>query len=214
MQLIQEYFPKLNPRQTECLIRMGALYTYWNVRINLISRKTAENFYKQHVLHALGIAKVINFLPGACIMDVGTGGGFPGIPLAILFPESQFLLIDSIVKKIKAVKAITKELDLNNVQLQCIRVEAVEEKFDFILSRAVTQIPQLYNWVKDKFRTKSQHVLPNGILSLKGGELSEELKNFPQAVEFPLTDYFKIAFFEGKKVVYIPKNHTIHNIRI
>lgn len=195
-------------------MEMRALYTYWNVRINLISRKTAEDFYKQHVLHALGIAKVINFLPRARIMDVGTGGGFPGIPLAILFPESQFLLIDSIIKKIKAVQAITQELDLNNVQIHCIRAEVVEKKFDFILSRSVTQMPQFYYWIKNKFRTKSQHALPNGILSLKGGDLSEELKDFPQAVEFPLINHFKMAFFEDKKVVYIPANHSMYNKRI
>ncbi|XOD67260.1 MAG: 16S rRNA (guanine(527)-N(7))-methyltransferase RsmG [Flavobacteriales bacterium Tduv] len=204
MESIKKYFPDLTPQQIECLTHMENLYHYWNARINLISRKTIEAFYQQHVLHALGIAKILQFLPGTHIMDVGTGGGFPGVPLAIAFPECQFFLIDSIIKKIKAVRVIIQELGLNNVEIRCVRAEDINEKFDFITNRSVTQMPQFYSWVKNKLRLESQHQLRNGILSLKGGDLTEELKNFPQAIEFSLKNHFKESFFKSKKVIYLP----------
>ncbi|WGH27894.1 MAG: 16S rRNA (guanine(527)-N(7))-methyltransferase RsmG [Candidatus Bostrichicola ureolyticus] len=205
MLTLTKYFSELNNQQIERFIQMKNIYMYWNTRINLISRKTIiNNFYEHHVLHSLGIAKIINFLPKSYIMDVGTGGGFPGIPLAILFPESQFLLIDSIKKKTKVVELISYELGLINVNISCIRANDVKDKFDFIISRAVTRIQYLYKWVKGKFLSKNRHNLPNGIFFLKGGDLSKELKNFPQAKEYYLIDYFNQKFFYTKKVVYLP----------
>lgn len=204
MKLIQKYFPKLNSRQLEQFSKMKEIYYYWNKKINLISRKSFESFYQNHVLHSLGIAKIVSIMPGSNIMDVGTGGGFPGIPLAILFPDSDFLMVDYREKKIKATKSISKELFLNNVRTICIRAEKTKGKFDFILNRAVTKIPRFYAWVKGKFISKSKHIIPNGIFYIKGGDLSEELRLFPKAIEFTLMNYFKIAFFYGKKVVYLP----------
>lgn len=204
MELIKKYFPTLTIKQINNLIQMENLYIYWNSRINLISRKTIQDIYQQHILYSLSISKVIQFSPKTYIMDVGTGGGFPGIPLAIIFPEIQFFLIDSINKKIKVIKDITEKLNLNNVFSYCIRVEQVNKKFDFILSRGVAKIPKFYSLVKNKFQFKSQNILNNGIFYLKGGDLTEELKNFPQAIEFPISNYFEEYFFITKKIVYIP----------
>lgn len=203
--IIKKYFPNLTLQQEQQFETLQALYEYWNAQINVISRKDIELLYERHVLHSLGIAKVIEFKPTTNIMDVGCGGGFPGIPLAILFPETNFYLIDAIGKKIKVVNAIAEAIGLKNVKAEHKRAEEVKQTFDFIVSRAVTEAPVFYSWVQNKVSRKQLNVLPNGILFLKGGELTEELKPFnKRAVLYNLKDYFKEDFFETKKVVYIP----------
>lgn len=203
--IIKKYFPNLTLQQEQQFETLQALYEYWNAQINVISRKDIELLYERHVLHSLGIAKVIEFKPTTNIMDVGCGGGFPGIPLAILFPETNFYLIDAIGKKIKVVNAIAEAIGLKNVKAEHKRAEEVKQTFDFIVSRAVTEAPVFYSWVQNKVSRKQLNVLPNGILFLKGGELTEELKPFnKRAVLYNLKDYFKENFFETKKVVYIP----------
>jgi 16S rRNA (guanine527-N7)-methyltransferase len=205
MQIIQEYFPNLSETQKEQFAQLLPLYQDWNSKINVISRKDMEQFYEHHVLHSLGIAKVIQFKSGTKVLDVGTGGGFPGIPLAILFPETDFFLVDSIGKKIKVVNAVAEAIGLKNVRAQQVRAEELKEQFDFVVSRAVTVLPEFQGWVKNKFLKKSFSNLPNGILYLKGGDLTEELTPFKGKVKtFELKDYFKEEFFETKKVVYLP----------
>jgi len=196
--LILNYFPELTSRQFPQFQQLKEIYGYWNARINVISRRDIAHLYQRHVLHSLGIAKVIQFKPGTRILDVGTGGGFPGIPLAIMFPTSDFHLIDSIGKKIKVVEAIKKELELNNITTEQSRAENVSSKYDFIIGRAVTQLPVFLNWIKDKFRKKSFNELPNGIFYLKGGDLNNNGGRI-----YHLKSYFKEDFFETKKVVYI-----------
>ena len=204
MKAITKYFTNLSHRQSEQFDQLVHLYKDWNEKINVISRKDMDEFYERHVLHSLGIAKVQSFLPGSKIMDIGTGGGFPGIPLAILFPDTQFLLVDSIGKKITVVKEVAKALDLNNVQAIQERAENVKVVFDFIVSRAVTNMDDFTKWTKHKIRKRSVHELNNGILYLKGGDLSEESQHFPKARIFDLSDHFKEDFFETKKVVHLP----------
>jgi len=204
MEEILNYFPDLTDEQRKQFEQLEGLYTDWNAKINVISRKDIQELYVKHVLHSLGIAKVMSFLPGSTVLDVGTGGGFPGIPLAILFPETNFYLIDVIAKKIKVVNEVANALGLKNVNAEQIRAALVEEKFDFIVSRAVTNMPDFVDWVRYKTKKENQHDLDNGILYLKGGDLKEELKFYPKAVEFPLSSIFDHEFFEAKKVVYLP----------
>jgi len=183
---------------------LGSLYTEWNERINVISRKDIDHLYERHVLHSLAIAKVISFAPGARILDVGTGGGFPGVPLAILFQETQFHLIDSIGKKLKVVDAVAQALQLQNIATQNIRAEQLSEKYDFVVSRAVTSLSAFLPWMKGKFTEHNRHTLPNGMLFLKGGDLANELLPYRDRVSiFPISDFFSNPFFEEKKVVYL-----------
>lgn len=204
MEEIIKHFPNLTEAQLQQFEKLASLYEEWNARINVISRKDIDELYTRHVLHSLGIAKIMEFNPGATVLDVGTGGGFPGIPLAILFPETNFYLIDVIAKKIKVVQEVANALGLQNVKAEQMRAENVKEEFDFIVSRAVTNMPDFVKWVKDKVKKKQGHELPNGILYLKGGDLAEELQDFPKATLYNLSDYFKDEFFETKKVVHLP----------
>ena len=208
MEEILKQFPNLTELQKEQFAKLDFLYHDWNAKINVISRKDIDELYTKHILHSLGIAKVIKFEPGTFVLDVGTGGGFPGIPLAILFPETRFYLIDVIAKKIKVVQAVAEALELKNVKAEQMRAELVKGDFDFIVSRAVTNMPDFVSWIKDKIKKKSKHELRNGILYLKGGDLTEELKDFPKATEYNLSDYFEDEFFETKKVVHLPLKFT------
>ncbi|TCK67364.1 16S rRNA m(7)G-527 methyltransferase [Winogradskyella wandonensis] len=207
MELILKYFPNLTELQISQYEALLGLYKDWNSKINVISRKDIDELYLRHVLHSLGIAKVITFNSGSSILDVGTGGGFPGVPLAIMFPECQFHLVDSINKKLKVINGVAEALELNNIKTTHSRVEAIDEEFDFIVSRAVTAMPEFTKWVKGKILKRQQNELKNGILYLKGGDLTEELKQYTTVKLFPLTDYFEEDFFETKKVVYLPMKH-------
>ena len=203
--MLQHYFPNLTKTQQQQFAQLQGLYEHWNAQINVISRKDIDFLYERHVLHSLAIAKVIHFKPDTNVMDIGTGGGFPGMPLAILFPEVNFFLVDSIGKKIKVVNEVAKALGLKNVKAKQSRGEEVKEKFEFIVSRAVTEFPLFYRWVQNKISNNQFNNLPNGILYLKGGDLSEELKDFKKRVIiYDLKDFFKEEFFETKKVVYFP----------
>jgi 16S rRNA (guanine527-N7)-methyltransferase len=204
MEAILNHFSELSQTQKSQFSKLKGLYAYWNAQINVISRKDIDELYNRHVLHSLGIAKVQNFNKNTAILDVGTGGGFPGIPLAILFPESNFYLVDAIGKKIKVVNEIIKGLQLQNVKAEHIRVEKVKGEFDFIVSRAVTNMDDFVKWTRKKIAKKQRNSLKNGILYLKGGDLTEELRNFPKATIYNLADYFEDSFFETKKVVHIP----------
>ncbi|MDI5886600.1 16S rRNA (guanine(527)-N(7))-methyltransferase RsmG [Flavobacterium yafengii] len=204
MDEILKYFPNLTDIQKEQFEKLDFLYHDWNEKINVISRKDIDALYTKHILHSLGIAKIIKFEPGTYVLDVGTGGGFPGIPLAILFPETRFYLIDVIAKKIKVVQAVAEGLELKNVKAEQMRAENVKGDFDFIVSRAVTNMPDFVSWVKTKIKKNNKHELKNGILYLKGGDLTEELKDFPKATEYNLVDFFEDDFFETKKVVHLP----------
>jgi 16S rRNA (guanine527-N7)-methyltransferase len=208
MDEILKYFPNLTDIQKEQFAKLDFLYHDWNAKINVISRKDIDELYTKHILHSLGIAKIVKFEPGTFVLDVGTGGGFPGIPLAILFPETRFFLIDVIAKKIKVVQAVADALELKNVKAEQLRAELVKGDFDFIVSRAVTNMPDFVSWIKDKIKKKSKHELKNGILYLKGGDLTEELKDFPKATEYNLADFFEGEFFETKKVVHLPLKFT------
>ncbi len=201
---IFEYFPNLSETQRTQFRQLDILYKDWNQKINIVSRKDIEELYLRHVLHSLGIAKIQEFRDGSQVMDVGTGGGFPGIPLAILFPNVHFTLVDSIGKKIKVVEEVVAGLGLENIATINARVEEVPGQFDFIVSRAVAAMPTFVHWVKGRIKKESVHDRRNGILYLKGGDLSEELQNYKTVEIFDLTDYFKESFFETKKVVYLP----------
>jgi 16S rRNA (guanine527-N7)-methyltransferase len=204
MDVIAHYFPDLSPLQIRQFSELKDLYLHWNAQINVISRKDTEHFYERHVLHSLAIAKIVKFLPEAAVLDIGTGGGFPGIPLAIMYPKVQFHLVDSIGKKIKVVQEVSKALGLQNVKASHARAESIKDRYDFIISRAVTQMPVFLTWVKGKSAKKNAHDLKNGILYLKGGDLTQELTNLNYPFkEFPISDFFKEAFFETKKVVYV-----------
>jgi 16S rRNA (guanine527-N7)-methyltransferase len=204
METILKYFPNLTETQISQFTKLEELYRFWNAQINVISRKDINEIYIRHVLHSLGIAKIQEFKPGASILDIGTGGGFPGIPLAILFPETNFYLVDSIGKKIKVVQEVTQALELKNVKAEHTRAELVKGQFDFIVSRAVTKMEDFVKWTKNKISKKNNHELKNGILYLKGGDLTEELQIYSSAKLFDLTDCFEEEFFETKKVVHIP----------
>ena len=204
MDLLLKYFPNLTQHQISQFSQLQELYKDWNLKINVVSRKDIDELYLRHVLHSLGIAKVVQFKPNTKVLDVGTGGGFPGIPLGILFPETQFHLVDSIGKKIKVVNDVTEGLGLQNIKTIHGRVEEIKGTYDFIVSRAVAQMETFVFWTKGKINKKQQHPIKNGILYLKGGDLSDELNKYTSATIYDLTDYFKEDFFETKKVVHLP----------
>jgi 16S rRNA (guanine527-N7)-methyltransferase len=204
LEIIQHYFPTLSNRQAEQFAQLDQLYRLWNDQINVISRKDIDQLYEHHVLHSLAIAKVMPFAANTRVLDVGTGGGFPGIPLAIMFPEVQFMLVDSIGKKLKVVEAVSNELKLNNVQTFHGRAEIVKGSYHFVVSRAVTTLSEFWKWIDLKFARESFNALPNGVLYLKGGDLQEELKPFKQAQVYPIKDFFTEEFFETKAVVHVP----------
>jgi 16S rRNA (guanine527-N7)-methyltransferase len=201
---IEEQFSFLTPHQLNQFQQLGDLYAHWNSQINVISRKDMDSFYERHVLHSLGIAKVMHFQPQTRVLDVGTGGGFPGVPLAIMFPDTQFHLVDSIGKKIKVVQAVTDELGLTNVTATHGRAEKVQGKYHFVVSRAVTRIKPFWSWVSKKFDYESFNELPNGVLYLKGGDLTEEMEELGKPYsDFPLSDFYPQEFFETKKVIHL-----------
>jgi len=205
MELILKYFPDLTETQIEKFTRLEELYKDWNSKVNVISRQDIDTLYERHVLHSLGIAKVMQFKSGTSVLDVGTGGGFPGIPLAIMFPDTQFHLVDSIGKKIRVVQEIAGALDLKNVKAEQIRAEKLEDTYEFVVSRAVTRITPFVGWVRKNISRNSFHSLRNGILYLKGGDLAEELAELNMKTRtYDLSDYFTEEFFETKKVVYVP----------
>jgi 16S rRNA (guanine527-N7)-methyltransferase len=198
------YFPDLTNHQKQQFEQLPELYNFWNNQINVISRKDIDELFERHVLHSLGIAKVMSFLPGEKVLDVGTGGGFPGIPLAILFPDTEFYLVDSIGKKIKVVQEVAKAIGLKNLRASHLRAEQVNEKFDFVVSRAVTRLGEFYPWVRGKFNKESKNALANGILYLKGGDLQQEITESGLKVQqYYLKDYFTEEFFETKQVIYV-----------
>jgi len=208
VELIEKYFPDLSEKQKNQFAQLEELYAEWNEKINVISRKDMDSLYEKHILHSLGIAKVMEFVPGTKVLDIGTGGGFPGIPLAILFPEVQFTLVDSIGKKITVVKEVSEGIGLQNVTAIHTRAEELKEKFHFVVSRAVTQMPVFLTWLKGKFEKQNLNAKPNGVLYLKGGDLSEELTGLKTEI-FPLENYFESEFFETKKVVYLSKENFL-----
>jgi len=205
MNSIFRYFFTLTYKQKQQFGRLQELYAFWNAQINVISRKDIDNLYVNHVLHSLSIAKLVAFKEQTTILDVGTGGGFPGIPLAILFPQAQFHLTDSIGKKVKVAQNIAQELELSNVECTQIRAEQLTDKYDFIVSRAVTSLPVFYNWVRKKINTSSFNDIKNGILYLKGGDIDEEIKQIQhQAVTYPIGIWFEESYFTEKYIVHIP----------
>jgi 16S rRNA (guanine527-N7)-methyltransferase len=205
LSLLLKYFPELSGRQQQQFAELGPLYQSWNEKINVVSRKDIDNLYMNHILHSLGIAKVMSFLPQAEVLDVGTGGGFPGVPLAILFPETRFHLVDSIGKKITVVKEVSAGIGLTNVMAEQRRAEELKRKYDFVVSRAVTQMKEFYGWVENKIKPDSRHSLDNGILYLKGGDLDEELNLLKKPYSlYELSTFFGEEFFQTKKVVYMP----------
>lgn len=203
--LIFDYFKDLSELQKEQFRLLGELYPFWNNQINVISRKDISSLYLHHILHSLSIAKFTSFVSNSRVLDVGTGGGFPGVPLAILFPEVQFQLVDSIGKKIKVVREIAHAIGLKNVEADHIRAEQLDQKYDFVISRAVTRLGEFYPWIRNRFSKTNKNALPNGIIYLKGGDLTEEIRESKlKAQIFPIKDYFKEDFFETKAIVYVP----------
>ncbi|AJR03604.1 16S rRNA (guanine(527)-N(7))-methyltransferase RsmG [Siansivirga zeaxanthinifaciens] len=209
MELILKYFNNLTQDQIDKFTKLEALYQDWNLKINVVSRKDIDELYLRHVLHSLAIAKLIQFKDGSEIMDVGTGGGFPGIPLAIMFPNCSFHLVDSIAKKLKVVDEVVEGLGLSNVKTTHTRVEEVNETYDFIVSRAVAAMPTFVHWVKGKIAKEQKHDLKNGIIYLKGGDLGEELQDYKTAKIYNLTDYYSEDFFETKKIVHLPMKYKV-----
>lgn len=204
--LVLKYFKSLSNTQIAQFEQLYDLYSFWNAQINVVSRKDIDELYERHILHSLGIAKFCTFKAGERVLDVGTGGGFPGIPLAILFPKTEFHLVDSIGKKIKVVSEVAAALGLKNVKASHLRAEQVSDKYNFVVSRAVTRLIDFYPWVRGKFAKENLNAIPNGILYLKGGDLTEEIKESKLKAELhPLSAYFEEAFFETKYVVYIPQ---------
>ena len=205
-EIILKYFKNLTEEQVSQFSQLYELYSFWNAQINVISRKDIDELYERHILHSLGIAKFCEFKAGEKVLDVGTGGGFPGIPLAILFPETQFHLVDSIGKKIKVVTEVAAALGLKNVKASHLRAEQVADKFNFVVSRAVTRLIDFYPWIQNKFAKENKNAIRNGILYLKGGDLTEEIKESKLKAELhPLSAYFEEEFFDTKYVVYIPQ---------
>ena len=209
MNNILKYFPNLTSKQLSQFEQLGDLYKFWNAQINVVSRKDIDNIYTHHILHSLAIAKIISFVPNTKILDVGTGGGFPGIPLAIMFPECKFTLVDSIRKKIKVVNAISESLDLKNVCAMQARAEELKTKFDFVVSRAVTDLPAFVSWTWNKITANGNNALPNGIIYLKGGDLHDEIKSLKisqkQILIYEIKNFFDDAFFDTKQIVYIQR---------
>ncbi|GGG48933.1 16S rRNA (guanine(527)-N(7))-methyltransferase RsmG [Epilithonimonas arachidiradicis] len=206
LDLILKYFPDITSEQKKQFAELETLYKDWNEKINVISRKDTDSLYEKHILHSLGIAKVMEFADGTKVLDIGTGGGFPGIPLAILFPNVQFTLVDSIGKKITVVKGVAESLGLKNVTAYHMRAEQLKEKFHFVVSRAVTQMPVFLTWLRGKFEKEQINPKHNGVLYLKGGDLAEELAGLKCEI-FNLKNYFEGEFFDTKKVVYLSKGH-------
>lgn len=204
MEHILHYFPTLTEKQKEQFAALDALYRDWNAKINVISRKDIDNLYEHHILHSLGIAKVIRFRPGSSVLDIGTGGGFPGIPLAILFPEVKFHLLDSIGKKVKVAQAVAEAIDLENVRCSHRNVMEDKEKYDFVVSRAVMQMSDLVKLIRKNVHHEQKNSLPNGVMCLKGGDIQSEMRPFKHCCEvWPLSTYFEEEFFETKKVAYV-----------
>lgn len=204
MKIILEEFPDLNDIQIEQFSKLKKIYSDWNNKINIISRKDIDNIYERHVLHSLVIAKFIKFNKGTTVLDLGTGGGFPGIPLSIIFPEVNFILVDSIRKKIVVVDEIVNELRLNNVKLEWSRAENLDYKYDFLVTRAVAKMSFLIEWSKGKFNKNSNNHIPNGIIALKGGNVDDELKNIQQKKIVDIKDIFDTHYFLDKKIIYVP----------
>jgi len=208
MELIEKYFPELTEEQKTQLAKLGPLYREWNQKINVVSRKDIDNIYDNHILHSMAIAKVISFVPSAKVLDLGTGGGLPGIPLAILFPETSFTLIDGTRKKITVVQEIVEALELKNVEARHMRAEELKMKFDFVVCRAVASLDKLSNWSMNLIREKQQHALPNGLITLKGGNLREEIKALGKRAHeyvdvYPLSDYYEEEYYKEKGLVYV-----------
>jgi 16S rRNA (guanine527-N7)-methyltransferase len=205
MESIKKYFPELSEKQLEIFRELYSSYQKWNNKINVISRKDFHNFYEHHVLHSLAISKFIQFKKETRIIDVGTGGGFPGIPLAIVFPECHFTLVDSIKKKLKVIEAIKKQFDIANLSTLHTRVEDYNDKFDFVVSRAVTKFPKFVNWVSNNISEKHKNKLANGIIYLKGGEIEDEIAQFKDRImQVPIKQYYSEDFFQTKKILYLP----------
>ncbi len=202
MELLLRYFPELTEKQQQQLLQLHALYTEWNAKVNVISRKDMDNFYERHVLHSLSVAKYVQFKDGTKIMDLGTGGGFPGVPLAILFPNCRFHLVDSIGKKLKVIDAVAEAVELKNLFTFHARAESMNFQYDFVVSRAVAPLPDLLKWTRGKYLPKNQNMVPNGLICLKGGNLTEELKGIKTIANFPLHKWFQESFFDEKFLIH------------